>query len=105
MPNVSWKDFRLSKRLAVEGIWRYAVALDFSDANPPLMFTGIQLLSRSIRLHPARVFSHSYGLLPQAVTNGERVAVHVAGGRWMSFPQSERYRDISLRLLAGAARV
>ena len=50
--------------------------------DPPLMFTGIQILdSRIFDYIPRGVFSHSTtDVYPQAIANGERVAAHVASG-------------------------
>ena len=75
---------------------------EFSERHPPLMFTGIQILEPGIFDYiPARRFSHSTtDVYPQAVANGERVAVHVANGRWYELSTIPRYLDISLRLLA-----
>jgi NDP-sugar pyrophosphorylase family protein len=75
---------------------------DFSVESPPLMFTGIQILDPKIYdyVPPAR-FSHSTtDVYPQAIANGERVAVHVADGQWYELSTMPRYLDISLRLLA-----
>jgi NDP-sugar pyrophosphorylase family protein len=75
---------------------------DFSDVNPPLMFTGIQILEPKIFDYiPRGVFSHSTtDVYPQAIANRERVAVHVANGRWYELSTIQRYLDISLQLLA-----
>lgn len=70
--------------------------------KPPLMFTGIQILEpRIFDFIPRGVFSHSTtDVYPQAVAAGERVAVHVASGRWLELSTLQRYLDISLLLLA-----
>lgn len=70
--------------------------------DPPLMFTGIQILEPQIFDYiPRGVFSHSTtDVYPQAIANGERVAVHVANGRWYELSTIQRYLDISLLLLA-----
>jgi NDP-sugar pyrophosphorylase family protein len=79
---------------------------EFVD-NPPLMFTGIQILEpRILDFVPRGVFSHSTtDVYPQAVAAGELVAVHVATGRWLELSTIQRYLDISLLLLSekGAA--
>lgn len=74
----------------------------FVDCDPPLMFTGIQILEPQIFDYiPRGVFSHSTtDVYPQAMANGERVAAHVANGRWYELSTIPRYLDISLLLLA-----
>jgi len=75
---------------------------NFSPESPPLMFTGIQILDPKIFDYvPRGKFSHSTtDVYPQAIANGERVAVHVADGQWYELSTMPRYLDISLRLLA-----
>jgi NDP-sugar pyrophosphorylase family protein len=72
------------------------------DADPPLMFTGIQILEPKIMEYiPRGVFSHSTtDVYPQAIANGERVAVHIATGRWFELSTIPRYLNISLQLLS-----
>lgn len=72
-----------------------------SQADPPLMFTGIQILeSRIFDYIPRGVFSHSTTeVYPQAIANGERIAAHVAEGMWYELSTLKRYLDISLALL------
>ena len=74
---------------------------EFSSDDPPLMFTGIQILEPKIFDYiPHGVFSHSTShVYPQAIAKGERVAVHVASGRWFELSTIPRYLDISLLLL------
>jgi NDP-sugar pyrophosphorylase family protein len=69
--------------------------------DPPLMFTGIQILdSRIFEYVPPGVFSHSTtDVYPQAIANGELVAAHVASGAWHELSTIQRYLDISLLLL------
>ena len=69
--------------------------------EPPLMFTGIQILDpRIFEYIPRGVFSHTTtDVYPQAVKAGERVAVHVASGKWYELSTMRRYLDISLNLL------
>ena len=71
------------------------------DGPPPLMFTGIQILEPGIfKYIPRHVFSHTTtDVYPQAVAAGERVAVHVAEGKWYELSTMQRYLDISLALL------
>ena len=75
---------------------------NFVDCDPPLMFTGIQILEPEIFNYiPRGVFSHSTtDVYPQAMLNGERVAVHIAVGRWFELSTIQRYLDISLLLLS-----
>ena len=79
---------------------------DFSEANPPLMFTGIQILEpRIFDYIPRGIFSHSTTeVYPQAIANGERIAAHVARGRWFELSTIPRYLDISLQLLRETGR-
>jgi NDP-sugar pyrophosphorylase family protein len=74
---------------------------DFSDECPPLMFTGIQILEpRIFDYIPRSIFSHSTtDVYPQAIANGERVAVHVGSGSWYELSTIRRYLDISLQLM------
>lgn len=74
---------------------------EFSETNPPLMFTGIQILEPRIMDYiPRGVFSHSTtDVYPQALAAGERVSVHIAAGRWLELSTIQRYLDISLLLL------
>lgn len=76
---------------------------DESGSEAPLMFTGIQILEPGIfKYIPPSVFSHSTtDVYPQAVQQGERIAVHVATeGSWRELSTMQRYLDISLQLLA-----
>ena len=77
-----------------------------SNADPPLMFTGIHILeSRIFDYIPRGVFSHSVTdvYLP-AIANGERIAAHVAAGMWYELSTLKRYLDISLALLRRQGR-
>lgn len=72
-----------------------------TNADPPLMFTGIHILeSRIFDYIPRGVFSHSVTdvYLP-AMARGERIAAHVAAGMWYELSTLRRYLDISLALL------
>jgi NDP-sugar pyrophosphorylase family protein len=77
-----------------------------SQADPPLMFTGIQILeSRIFDYIPRGVFSHSTTeVYPRAIANGERIAAHVAEGMWYELSTLKRYLDISLALLRRQGR-
>ncbi|MFN2577260.1 MAG: sugar phosphate nucleotidyltransferase [Pyrinomonadaceae bacterium] len=69
--------------------------------EPPLMFTGIQILEpRIFDYIPRRVFSDTVlAVYPQAIAKGERVIAHVAEGTWFELSTLQRYLDISLALL------
>jgi len=70
-------------------------------AEPPLMFTGIQILeSRIFEYIPRGVFSHSVtDVYRPAMAKGERIAAQVAEGMWYELSTLRRYLDISLALL------
>jgi NDP-sugar pyrophosphorylase family protein len=72
-----------------------------ADSDPPLMFTGIQILEpRIFDYIPRGVFSHSTtDVYPQAMLVGERIAAHVADGMWYELSTIPRYLDISLALM------
>jgi NDP-sugar pyrophosphorylase family protein len=78
-----------------------------ADANrPPLMFTGIHLMEpRIFDYIPRGVFSHTVTdvYLP-AMAKGERIAAHVATGRWYELSTIQRYLEISLSLMAEQGR-
>ena len=67
----------------------------------PLMFTGIQILEPEIFNYiPHGVFSHSTtDVYPQAIAKGERIAAHIATGKWRELSTLQRYLDISLEML------
>ena len=75
---------------------------EYADKDPPLMFTGIQIIEPKIFDYiPRGVFSHSVtDVYPQAMANGEVIAAHVAHENWYELSTIPRYRDISLMLLA-----
>lgn len=72
-----------------------------ASEEPPLMFTGIQILEPEIfKYIPRGVFSHSTtDVYPQAIANGEVLAAHVASGKWRELSTLKRYLDISVELL------
>lgn len=74
---------------------------DYIDKDPPLMFTGIQILEpRIFDYIPRGVFSHSVtDVYPKALAKGQVIAVHVAHEKWYELSTIQRYRDISLVLL------
>jgi len=108
VPNVAGEKFSIVE--SADGLLRGFGGMpardDFSSANPPLMFTGIQILEPKIFDYiPRGIFSHSTtDVYPQAIANGERIAVHVASGRWFELSTIQRYLDISLQLLAETGR-
>jgi len=67
----------------------------------PLMFTGIQFMEPAIfRYIPQRVFSHSTtNVYPAAMAAGEKIAAHIATGRWYELSTLQRYLEISLDLM------
>jgi len=67
----------------------------------PLMFTGIQFMEPAIfRYIPQRVFSHSTtDVYPAAMAAGEKIAAHIATGRWYELSTLQRYLEISLELM------
>ena len=73
-----------------------------SDEPAPLMFTGIQILEPQIfKYIPRDIYSDSVtDVYPKAMAAGERIAVHVGAGRWFEMSTIQRYRDISLFLMA-----
>ena len=74
--------------------------------QPPLMFTGIQILEpRIFDYIPPGVFSDTVvDVYPQAIAKGERVLAHVAEGMWFELSTLQRYLDISLALLREQGR-
>ncbi|HKZ77621.1 MAG TPA: NDP-sugar synthase [Pyrinomonadaceae bacterium] len=76
------------------------------SGKEPLMFTGIQILEPAIfKYIPRNVFSHSTtDVYPRAIASGERIAAHVATGKWYELSTLQRYLDISLMLLAEKGR-
>jgi NDP-sugar pyrophosphorylase family protein len=104
LPNPSCERFSIvkAKEGMLEGFGGMPSAADFVGKDPPLMFTGIQILEPSIFGYiPRGVFSHSTtDVYPQAVAHGEHVAIHVAEGNWHELSTIQRYLDISLQLLS-----
>jgi NDP-sugar pyrophosphorylase family protein len=76
------------------------------DADAPLMFTGIQILEpRIFEFIPRGVFSHTTtDVYPQAMARGEKIAAHVAPGRWYELSTIPRYLDTSVALMRGENR-
>jgi NDP-sugar pyrophosphorylase family protein len=72
-----------------------------ADGPAPLMFTGIHITEpRIFDYIPHGVFSDSVThVYPQAMANGERIAAHVAQGKWRELSTLKRYLDISVEML------
>jgi NDP-sugar pyrophosphorylase family protein len=108
LPNVACEKFSIVKTAdgLLQGFGGMPHAEDYPVDSPPLMFTGIQILEPKIFDYiPRGVFSHSTtDVYPQAIANGERVAVHVASGRWLELSTIPRYLDISLLLLSESGK-
>jgi NDP-sugar pyrophosphorylase family protein len=104
LPNASCERFSIvnAKGGMLESFGGMPRAADFVGQDPPLMFTGIQILEPAIFDYiPRGVFSHSTAdVYPQAVAKGERVAIHVATGKWHELSTIQRYLEISLELLS-----
>lgn len=104
LPNVARERFSIveTEDGFVKGFAGMPDPIGQSNEEPPLMFTGIQILEPAIfRYIPRNVFSHSTtDVYPQAIASGERVAAHLASGKWYELSTLQRYLDISLMLLA-----
>jgi NDP-sugar pyrophosphorylase family protein len=76
------------------------------DADAPLMFTGIQILEpRVFEFIPRGVFSHTTtDVYPQAIARGEKIAAHVASGKWYELSTIPRYLDTSIALMRDEGR-
>ena len=74
---------------------------EIGNGEPPLMFTGIQILEpRIFDYIPRGVFSDTViKVYPEAIARGERVVAHVTQGEWYELSTLQRYLDISLALL------
>ncbi|HEV7798090.1 MAG TPA: NDP-sugar synthase [Pyrinomonadaceae bacterium] len=108
LPNRSFEKFSVVNTVdgCVSGFGGLPAPEQFSENDPPLMFTGIQILEpRIFDYIPRGVFSHSTtDVYPRAIASGERVAAHIAEGRWFELSTIKRYLDISLRLLTEAGK-
>lgn len=104
LPNPTCEKFSVVNTVdgCVSSFGGMPAAAEFLQNDPPLMFTGIQILEpRIFDYIPHGIFSHSTtDVYPQAIAGGERIAAHVAAGRWFELSTIQRYLDISLRLLA-----
>jgi NDP-sugar pyrophosphorylase family protein len=76
------------------------------DDDVPLMFTGIQILEpRIFEFIPRGVFSHTTtDVYPQAIARGEKIAAHVARGKWYELSTIARYLDTSIALMREEGR-
>ncbi len=103
VPNVACERFSIveAEDGRLRGFGGMPVKGDFSEAKPPLMFTGIHILQPGIFAYiPRGVFSHSTtDVYPQAMAQGETIAVHIADGSWHELSTLRRYLDISLMLM------
>ena len=103
LPNVECERFSIvkSRDCLLQGFGAMPTKRDFSENDPPLMFTGIHILEPGIFDYvPRGVFSDSItDVYPQALAKGETIAVHVAGECWYELSTLQRYLDISLLLL------
>ena len=86
----------------LKGFGSRPVRAEYVGREAPLMFTGIQILEpRIFDYIPRGGFSHSTtDVYPQALARGERIATHVATGKWHELSTLQRYLDISLAMLA-----
>lgn len=104
LPNIKRERFTVVEAAdgLLKGFAGMPKASDSTEADPPLMFTGIQILEpRIFDYIPRGIFSHSTtDVYPQAMAKGERVGVHVGSGTWYELSTLQRYLDISLALLA-----
>lgn len=78
-----------------------AVAQTAPADIPPLMFTGIQVLSpRILEYVPRACFSHStIHVYPRAIEAGEPVIANLAEGNWYEMSTLARYFEASLLLM------
>ena len=104
LPNPEYQRFTVVETAdgCLRGFGSMPVQTEYVGREPPLMFTGIQILEpRIFEYIPRGVFSHSTtDVYPQAIAKGERVATHVATGKWYELSTPQRYLDISLAMLA-----
>ncbi|SRR6266498_112373 len=103
LPNVRYERFTVVETEGgfLKGFGGLPLPNPVTAGPPPLMFTGIQILEPEIfRYIPPGIFSHSTtDVYPQAMAKGERIAVHIATGKWYELSTISRYLDVSLNLL------
>jgi NDP-sugar pyrophosphorylase family protein len=99
LPNVRRERFSVVE--TKDGTITRFAGMPSSDTVDPLMFTGIHILEpRIFEYIPRGVFSDSVtDVYPQAIARGERIAAHVATGKWRELSTLQRYLDISLEML------
>jgi NDP-sugar pyrophosphorylase family protein len=75
-----------------------------SDLSPPLMFTGIHILDpRVFDYIPRGQFSDIVAdVYRPALAKGDKIAAHVADGKWYELSTIPRYLDISLAMMEGS---
>lgn len=109
-PNVKREKFTVVETVDgyVQGFGRHATALseeeirdESADLTPPLMFTGIHILDpRVFDYIPRGVFSDIVAdVYKPALVKGDKIAAHVADGRWYELSTIPRYLDISLAMM------
>ena len=105
LPNPDCQHFTVVETAegCLRGFGGMPIAADYAGRDAPLMFTGIQILEPTIFDYiPRGVFSHSTtDVYPQAMSRGNRIAAHVAEGKWYELSTLARYLDISLAMLRG----
>lgn len=76
------------------------------ESKTPMMFTGIQILEpRVFDYIPRGVYSDIVPTFYKpAIHKGEKIAAHVATGKWFELSTIPRYLDISLNMLNGAPK-
>ena len=103
LPNPDCQHFTVVETAegCLTGFGRMPIAADYAGRDAPLMFTGIQILEPTIFDYiPRGVFSHSTtDVYPQAMSRGNRIAAHIAEGKWYELSTLARYLDISLAML------
>jgi NDP-sugar pyrophosphorylase family protein len=104
LPNPDFQRFTVVETAdgCLKGFGSMPAQGEYIGKEAPLMFTGIQILEpRIFDYIPPGVFSHSTtDVYPQAIARGERIATHVAAGKWYELSTPQRYLDISLSMLA-----
>lgn len=103
LPNPNCERFTVVEAVdgCLTGFGGMPIAADYAGRDAPLMFTGIQILEPTIFDYiPRGVFSHSTtDVYPQAMSKGNRIAVHIGEGKWYELSTIQRYLDISLTML------
>ena len=103
LPNPNCERFTVVEAVegCLTGFGGMPIATDYAGRDAPLMFTGIQILEPTIFDYiPRGVFSHSTtDVYPQAMSGGNRIAVHIGAGKWYELSTLQRYLDISLAML------